>query len=147
MWRGSTLLQLNPTSCLIWTTHYYWQFALSLGKESPYMYIFSTFNLLIILKLNVNTFYGLVGVPFNRVWLWFLLILIYFYGFVHQVSMTPTSRAFLAFFVSLHTMVYMYNCNMGLPSTHCSLRFSSALFLFILQKILLSASYFKACPL
>ena len=31
-------------TCLIWTPHYYRQFALSLGKETPY--IFSKFNLL-----------------------------------------------------------------------------------------------------
>ena len=31
-------------NCLIWTPHYYRQFALSPGKETPY--IFSTFNLL-----------------------------------------------------------------------------------------------------
>ena len=30
-------------TCLIWTPHYYRQFALSLGKETPY--IFSKFNL------------------------------------------------------------------------------------------------------
>ena len=37
-------------SCLIWTPHYYRQFALSLGKESPKNYIFSNFN-----PLNTDT--------------------------------------------------------------------------------------------
>ena len=40
------------------TPHYYGQFALSLGKESPY--IFSKFN-----PLNTDTFYGPLSVCIN----------------------------------------------------------------------------------
>ena len=40
------------------TPHYYGQFALSLGKESPY--IFSKFN-----TLNTDTFHGPFSVGFN----------------------------------------------------------------------------------
>ena len=47
-------------TCLIWTPHYYGQFALSLGKESPY--IFAKFNPLI-----TDAFYGPLGVLFNRI--------------------------------------------------------------------------------
>ena len=39
---------------LIWTTHYYKQFTLSLGKESPY--IFSKFNLLNMDSLLILSF-------------------------------------------------------------------------------------------
>ena len=39
---------LHTDTCLIWTPHYYGQFALSLGKESPY--VFSKFN-----PLNTDT--------------------------------------------------------------------------------------------
>ena len=45
----------------IQTPHYYRQFALFLGKESPY--IFSPFNL-----LNTDTFCGPPSVRINRVW-------------------------------------------------------------------------------
>ena len=47
------------------TPHYYGQFALSLGKESPY--IFSKFN-----TLNTDTFHGPFSVGFNGLWLYFL---------------------------------------------------------------------------
>ena len=42
-------------TCLILTPHYYGQFALSLGKQS--LYIFSYFNL-----MNTDTFYGSLSV-------------------------------------------------------------------------------------
>ena len=105
MWRVSTPLQLNPTSCLTRTTHYYRQFPLSLGKESPYMYTVSSLNsTCLILKLNVNIFYGLVSEPFNKVLQWFLFNfnLTKFLWFCAQVSMTPTSRAFWAHFFWYH---------------------------------------------
>ena len=47
-------------TCLIWTPHYYGQFALSLGKESPY--IFSKFD-----PHNTDTFYGPLSVCINWV--------------------------------------------------------------------------------
>ena len=50
---------------LIRTPRYYGQFALSLGKESPY--IFSQFN-----PLNTDTWYGLLSVRINGVWLYWL---------------------------------------------------------------------------
>ena len=58
---GKKALTFSPNSTrLIRTPHYYRQFALSLGKESPY--IFSKFNL-----LNKDTFHGPLSVRINRV--------------------------------------------------------------------------------
>ena len=53
---------------LIWTPHYYQQFALSLGKEHPYFF-FSKVNprRLIRTPVNTDTFYGLLIVHINRV--------------------------------------------------------------------------------
>ena len=53
--RGKKVLKFSLNSALIRTPHYYGQFALSLEKESPY--IFSKLN-----PLNTDTFYGLLSV-------------------------------------------------------------------------------------
>ena len=53
------ILRSNPA---LRTPHYYGQFALSIGKESPY--IFSWFN-----PLNTDTFSGPLKSPINGVWL------------------------------------------------------------------------------
>ena len=46
---------------LIWTPHYYQQFALSLGKEHPYFFL-SKFN---PLNTDSRTFYGLLIIHIN----------------------------------------------------------------------------------
>ena len=59
-WGKKALTFSLNSNRLIRTPHYYGQFALSLGKESPY--IFSKFN-----PLNTDTFHGPLSVRINRV--------------------------------------------------------------------------------
>ena len=53
---------------LIWTPYYYRQFALSLGKESPYIFL-NTDN-----PFNTDTFHGPLSVCTNGVWLYNLTV-------------------------------------------------------------------------
>jgi len=57
----------------IWTPHYYRQFALSLGKERPY--IFSKLNLFLKYRhpVSTDTLYGPSDVHINAVWLYLRL--------------------------------------------------------------------------
>ena len=52
--RATVKPRLTDT-CLIWTPHYYRQFALTLVQESPY--IFSKFNPLYAHPINMDTFF------------------------------------------------------------------------------------------
>ena len=74
------LLRSNPA---LQTPHYHGQFALSLGKESPY--ILSKFN-----PLNTDTFSGPLKGPINGVWLDFRIRL---------TELTSMPRRLLTFLV------------------------------------------------
>ena len=59
---------------LIWTPHYHQQFALSLGKEHPYFFL-SKFN---PLNTDSRTFYGLLIIQINGLWLYLSFKDLYF---------------------------------------------------------------------